>query len=185
MAGKLKRRGACGERAGREGAGARGLFGQPVREAQDQEIVRVVALAHRLARRHLTPHAHKFAPKKFTRAAALGVPHPEGASGVHVPQVRGDADPDARGARGHRHDRNTQIHHAARLRGPARDPGGARRRARVDRACDHQAALPGRGPRRHGAGGHECLGALHFQGRTQAHEVREGDARRLVGGARA
>jgi len=45
----------------------RGLFGQPIREAGDQEIVRIVKLALRLARRHLADHAHKFAPKKFTQ----------------------------------------------------------------------------------------------------------------------
>lgn len=45
----------------------RGLFGQPIVEAGDQEIVRVVRLALRLARRHLADHAHTFAPKKFTQ----------------------------------------------------------------------------------------------------------------------
>ncbi|MBL8765398.1 MAG: transposase [Phycisphaerae bacterium] len=45
----------------------RGLFGQPIREAGDQEIVRLVKLALRLARRHLSDHAHVNAPKKFTQ----------------------------------------------------------------------------------------------------------------------
>src|SRR5436189_1669585 len=45
----------------------RGLFGQPIVDAGDQEIVKVVRLALRLARRHLADHAHKFAPKKFTQ----------------------------------------------------------------------------------------------------------------------
>jgi Transposase DDE domain len=36
-------------------------------EAGDQEIVRLVSLALRLARRHLADHAHRFAPKKFTQ----------------------------------------------------------------------------------------------------------------------
>jgi hypothetical protein len=45
----------------------RGLFGQPISEAGDQEIVGIVKLALRLARRHLADHAHKFAPKKFTQ----------------------------------------------------------------------------------------------------------------------
>lgn len=36
-------------------------------EAGDQEIVRIVKLAVRLARRHLADHAHKYAPKKFTQ----------------------------------------------------------------------------------------------------------------------
>lgn len=45
----------------------RGLFGQSITEAGDQEIVRIVKLALRLARRHLADHAHKFAPKKFTQ----------------------------------------------------------------------------------------------------------------------
>lgn len=45
----------------------RGLFGQPISEAGDQQIVRIVKLALRLARRHLAEHAHKFAPKKFTQ----------------------------------------------------------------------------------------------------------------------
>lgn len=45
----------------------RGLFGQPISEAGDQEIVRVVKLALRLARRQMADHAHKFAPKKFTQ----------------------------------------------------------------------------------------------------------------------
>jgi len=45
----------------------RGLFGQPISEAGDQEIVGIVRLALRLARRHLADHAHKYAPKKFTQ----------------------------------------------------------------------------------------------------------------------
>jgi hypothetical protein len=45
----------------------RGLLGQPVSEAGDQQIVRIVKLAMRLARRHLADHSHKFAPKKFTQ----------------------------------------------------------------------------------------------------------------------
>lgn len=45
----------------------RGLFGQAIVEAGDQEIVRIVKLAVRLARRHLADHAHKYAPKKFTQ----------------------------------------------------------------------------------------------------------------------
>jgi hypothetical protein len=45
----------------------RGLFGQDLGEVPDQEIVRIVKLALRLARRHLADHAHKFAPKKFTQ----------------------------------------------------------------------------------------------------------------------
>jgi hypothetical protein len=45
----------------------RGLFGQPVSEAGDQQIVRIVKLAVRLARRHLTDYAHVNAPKKFTQ----------------------------------------------------------------------------------------------------------------------
>ncbi len=46
----------------------RGLFGQPISEAGDQEIVRTVKLALRLGRRHLADHAHKYAPKKYTQA---------------------------------------------------------------------------------------------------------------------
>jgi hypothetical protein len=49
----------------------RGLFGQPISEADDQEIVRVVKLAVRLARRHLAEYAHKYAPKKFTQPQLL------------------------------------------------------------------------------------------------------------------
>jgi hypothetical protein len=45
----------------------RGLFGQPIVEAGDQEIVQLVRLALRLSRRHLADHAHRFAPKKFTQ----------------------------------------------------------------------------------------------------------------------
>jgi hypothetical protein len=45
----------------------RGLFGQDLGEVPDQEIVRIVTLALRLARRHLADHAHAFAPKKFTQ----------------------------------------------------------------------------------------------------------------------
>ncbi len=45
----------------------RGLFGQPITEAGDQELVRIVKLALRLARRHLADHPHKYAPKKFTQ----------------------------------------------------------------------------------------------------------------------
>jgi hypothetical protein len=45
----------------------RGLFGQETSDAGDQEIVSVMKLALRLARRHLADHAHTFAPKKFTQ----------------------------------------------------------------------------------------------------------------------
>lgn len=45
----------------------RGLFGQVVYEAGDQEIVRIVRLAVRLARRHLGDYAHVNSPKKFTQ----------------------------------------------------------------------------------------------------------------------
>jgi hypothetical protein len=45
----------------------RGLFGQPVRGAGDQQIVGIVRLALRLARRHLADYAHVNAPKKFTQ----------------------------------------------------------------------------------------------------------------------
>ena len=45
----------------------RGLFGQPISEAADQEIVRIVKLALRLAHRHLSDYAHVNAPKKFTQ----------------------------------------------------------------------------------------------------------------------
>lgn len=45
----------------------RGLFGQTIVESDEQEIVRTVRLALRLARRHLADYAHKFAPKKFTQ----------------------------------------------------------------------------------------------------------------------
>lgn len=45
----------------------RGLFGQPISEADDQETVRVVKLALRLARRHLSDYSHKKSPKKFTQ----------------------------------------------------------------------------------------------------------------------
>jgi Transposase DDE domain len=45
----------------------RGLFGQPIIDAHDQEIVRVVNLAVRLARRHLAEYPHVNAPKKFTQ----------------------------------------------------------------------------------------------------------------------
>lgn len=45
----------------------RGLFGQPISEANDQETVRVVKLALRLARRHLADYSHKKSPRKFTQ----------------------------------------------------------------------------------------------------------------------
>lgn len=45
----------------------RGLFGQSISESGDQEIVRIVGLALRLARRHLADYPHKYAPKKFTQ----------------------------------------------------------------------------------------------------------------------
>ncbi len=45
----------------------RGLFGQAVGGAGDPEIVRIVKLAARLARRHLSDYAHVNAPKKFTQ----------------------------------------------------------------------------------------------------------------------
>lgn len=46
---------------------ARGLFGQPLSEAADQQIVRVVKLALRLARRHLSDFSHKKSPQIFTQ----------------------------------------------------------------------------------------------------------------------
>jgi hypothetical protein len=49
----------------------RGLFGQSVREAGDQEIVRVVRLALRLGRRHLADYAHVKSPQKFTQPQLL------------------------------------------------------------------------------------------------------------------
>jgi Transposase DDE domain len=49
----------------------RGLFGQPVSQAGDQETVRVVRLALRLARRHLTDYAHPKSPRKFTQPQLL------------------------------------------------------------------------------------------------------------------
>lgn len=45
----------------------RGLFGQPISEADDLETVRVVKLALRLARRHLADYSHKKSPRKFTQ----------------------------------------------------------------------------------------------------------------------
>lgn len=46
--------------------GERGVFWQSVWEPGDQEIVKIVKLALRLARPRLADYAHKFAPKKFT-----------------------------------------------------------------------------------------------------------------------
>lgn len=45
----------------------KGLFGQPVHEASEQPIVRIVKLALRLARGHLTEYSHKKRPQKFTQ----------------------------------------------------------------------------------------------------------------------
>lgn len=45
----------------------RGLFGQAVVEAGDQELVRTARLALRVARKHLADHPHRNAPKKFTQ----------------------------------------------------------------------------------------------------------------------
>jgi hypothetical protein len=45
----------------------RGLFGQPINEAGDQECVKIVKLALRLARRHLIDYSHKKSPQKFTQ----------------------------------------------------------------------------------------------------------------------
>ena len=47
--------------------GERGLFGHRVGGTCDQEIVAIVKLALRLARRHLADHAHRFAPRKFNQ----------------------------------------------------------------------------------------------------------------------
>jgi hypothetical protein len=44
-----------------------GLFGQPISEAGDQEIVRIVKLALRLARRRLADYSHPKSPRKFTQ----------------------------------------------------------------------------------------------------------------------
>lgn len=52
-----------GKRATRE----HGLFGQAIDSAGDQELVRTVALAVRIARRHMAQHPHVNAPKKFTQ----------------------------------------------------------------------------------------------------------------------
>lgn len=49
----------------------RGLFGQSIRDAGDQEIVRVVRLALRLGRRHLADYAHAKSPQKFTQPQLL------------------------------------------------------------------------------------------------------------------
>ena len=45
----------------------RGLFGQPINQSGDQEIVQAVRLALRLGRRHLADYAHKKSPQKFTQ----------------------------------------------------------------------------------------------------------------------
>lgn len=45
----------------------RGLFGQPISEAGDREIVKTVKLALRLARRHLADYSHPKSPQKFTQ----------------------------------------------------------------------------------------------------------------------
>lgn len=45
----------------------RGLFGQRINDTGDTELVRIARLAVRLARRHLSDYAHRFAPKKFTQ----------------------------------------------------------------------------------------------------------------------
>ncbi len=52
-----------GKRSKRE----RGLFGQVVVDVGDQELVRTVRLALKVARRHLADHPHANAPKKFTQ----------------------------------------------------------------------------------------------------------------------
>ncbi|MBL8874176.1 MAG: transposase [Phycisphaerae bacterium] len=45
----------------------KGLFGQPVQEAGEQPIVRIVKLALRLARGHLADYSHQKSPQKFTQ----------------------------------------------------------------------------------------------------------------------
>lgn len=45
----------------------RGLFGRPITGAGDRELVGIVTLALRLARRRPADHPHKHAPEKFTR----------------------------------------------------------------------------------------------------------------------
>ncbi|MFN0133024.1 MAG: hypothetical protein ACKVW3_10940 [Phycisphaerales bacterium] len=45
----------------------RGLFGQPIGEAGDLEIVRIASLAVRLGRRHLADYSHTKSPRKFTQ----------------------------------------------------------------------------------------------------------------------
>lgn len=45
----------------------RGLFGQPIGEASDQEMVRIVKLALRLGKRHLADFSHPKSPRKFTQ----------------------------------------------------------------------------------------------------------------------
>lgn len=52
---------------GKRGKGERGLFGQALSVGGDAEIVKIARLAARLGRRHLSTHAHPFAPKKFTQ----------------------------------------------------------------------------------------------------------------------
>lgn len=52
---------------GKRGKGERGLFGQALGVGGDAEIVKIARLAARLGRRHLSTHAHPFAPKKFTQ----------------------------------------------------------------------------------------------------------------------
>lgn len=45
----------------------RGLFGQPASESADPEIIRIVKLALRLSRRHLSAYAHPRSPQRFTQ----------------------------------------------------------------------------------------------------------------------
>lgn len=56
-----------GKRSRRRSGRERGLFGQVLVEARDQELVRTVRLALRVARRHLADHPHVNVPKKFTQ----------------------------------------------------------------------------------------------------------------------
>lgn len=46
---------------------ARGLFGQPISEAKDPEVVQIARLALRLARRHLAPYSHPKSPQTSTQ----------------------------------------------------------------------------------------------------------------------
>lgn len=65
--GRNRRRSACEQQGMSRKKRDGGLFGQPLSEAGDLQIIKIVKLALRPARRHLADYSHEKSPKKYTQ----------------------------------------------------------------------------------------------------------------------